>query len=49
MMIGAVFANMRSDSNLVVEGVDRWTPPLFMFFFILSGAELDVGSSSRSD
>ncbi len=42
MMIGAVFANMRSDSNLVVEGVDRWTPPLFMFFFILSGAELDV-------
>lgn len=42
MMIGAVFANMRGDSNLVVEGVDRWTPPLFMFFFILSGAELDV-------
>jgi Kef-type K+ transport system membrane component KefB len=42
MMIGAVFANMRSDSNLVVEGIDRWTPPLFMFFFILSGAELDV-------
>ncbi len=42
MMIGAIFANMRSDSNLVVEGVDRWTPPLFMFFFILSGAELDV-------
>ncbi|MDY0345489.1 MAG: cation:proton antiporter [Bacilli bacterium] len=42
MMIGAVFANMRRDSNMVIEGVDRWTPPLFMFFFILSGAELDV-------
>lgn len=42
MMIGAVFANLRSDSNLVVEGIDRWTPPLFMFFFILSGAELDL-------
>ncbi|MFA5421932.1 MAG: cation:proton antiporter [Bacilli bacterium] len=42
MMIGAVFANMRSDSIQVVEGIDRWTPPLFMFFFILSGAELDL-------
>lgn len=42
MMIGAVFANLRSDSNLVLEGVDRWTPPLFMFFFILSGAELNI-------
>lgn len=42
MMIGAVFANMRRDSNLVIEGVDRWTPPLFMFFFILSGAELNL-------
>lgn len=42
MMIGAVFANLRSDSNLVVEGIDRWTPPLFMFFFILSGAELNL-------
>jgi len=42
MMIGAVFANLRSDSDLVLEGVDRWTPPLFMFFFILSGAELNL-------
>ncbi|MDD4154439.1 MAG: cation:proton antiporter [Bacilli bacterium] len=42
MMIGAVFSNLRRDSNMVIEGVDRWTPPLFMFFFILSGAELDL-------
>ena len=42
MMIGAVFTNMRSDSITILDGQERWTPPLFMLFFIISGAELDL-------
>ncbi len=42
MMTGAVFVNVSDQSPKVMEGVDRWTPVLFMTFFILSGAELDV-------
>lgn len=42
MMIGATFANIRKDSMPVLERVDIWTPPLFMLFFVLSGATLDV-------
>ena len=41
MMIGAVFTNMRSDSITILDGQERWTPPLFMLFFIISGAALD--------
>ena len=41
MMIGAAFCNLRKDAFSIIEGVDRWTPALFMLFFILSGAELD--------
>lgn len=41
MMIGAVFCNLRKDSFSIIDGVDRWTPALFMLFFVLSGAELD--------
>lgn len=41
MMIGAVFCNLRKDAIVIFDGVDRWTPALFMMFFILSGAELN--------
>ena len=41
MMIGAAFCNLRKDAFAIIDGVDRWTPALFMLFFILSGAELD--------
>lgn len=41
MMLGAVFCNLRKDAIMILDGVDRWTPALFMLFFILSGAELD--------
>ena len=44
MMLGAVFANMRSDSVIAMELCDGWTPALFMLFFVLSGAELDFFS-----
>lgn len=42
MMIGAVFCNMRSDSVYILDGMDRWTPVIFMAFFIITGAELDL-------
>lgn len=43
MMIGAIFCNLRSDAFIILDGIERWTPALFMMFFILSGAELNFG------
>lgn len=42
MMIGAVLSNTGKDVDRVLEGSDRWTPPLFMIFFVISGADLDL-------
>ena len=42
MMIGALFANLRRDAIEILDGTEQWTPPLFMLFFVLSGAELDL-------
>lgn len=42
MMIGALFANLRNDAAEILDGTEQWTPPLFMLFFVLSGAELDL-------
>ncbi len=42
MMIGAVFANLRYDSIHILTHCEKWTPPLFMLFFVLSGADLKL-------
>ena len=42
MMIGAMMANLGKDVDRVLEGSDRWTPPIFMLFFVISGAELNL-------
>lgn len=42
MCIGATFVNLRDDAETILEGTDRWTPPLFMLFFVISGAQLDL-------
>lgn len=42
MCIGAGFVNTNKHAEPVLEGTDRWTPPLFMIFFVISGAELDL-------
>ena len=42
MMIGAVMINLASDRSVLVEQCDRFTPPLFLLFFVLSGANLDL-------
>lgn len=41
MMIGAVFCNLKKDAIIILDGIERWTPAVFMLFFILSGAELN--------
>ena len=43
MMIGATYINVGEDINVVERDfslVERWTPSLFMLFFVLSGAHL---------
>lgn len=42
MMIGAIFINMRSDAGRTIERIDGMTPPLYMLFFVISGASLDI-------
>ena len=42
MCIGAGFVNTNKHAEPILEGADRWTPPLFMIFFVISGAELDL-------
>ena len=42
MAIGATYVNLRDDAIQTLEQADAWTPPLFMLFFVLSGAELNV-------
>ncbi len=41
MMIGAAMVNLYPKSDAMLEVSDRFTPPLFMLFFVLSGAALD--------
>jgi len=42
MMLGSVFCNICDFSEELMERVDRWTSPLFMLFFVISGAELEL-------
>ena len=42
MMLGTMFCNLCDYSEELMERVDGWTTPLFILFFVLSGAELDL-------
>lgn len=42
MMLGAMLANTSSVCDVIFEMTDRMTPPIFMLFFFLSGAQLDL-------
>jgi Kef-type K+ transport system membrane component KefB len=42
MTMSAVYANISKVSDTVFELVERITPPIFMLFFFVSGAELDL-------
>ena len=43
MMLGTVFCNTCPLSHDLMEKADRWTSPLFALFFVISGAELELG------
>lgn len=42
MMLGATMVNLCNQSTVMLEQCDRFTPPLFLLFFVLSGANLDL-------
>ena len=41
MMLGTIFCNMCDFSEELMDRVDRWSAPLFILFFVISGAELE--------
>ncbi|MBR5453229.1 MAG: cation:proton antiporter [Clostridia bacterium] len=42
MMLGTVFCNICDFSEELMERIDRWTAPLLILFFVISGAELEL-------
>ncbi len=42
MMLGTIFCNVCESSEELMDRVDRWTTPLFVLFFVISGAELEL-------
>ena len=43
MMLGTVFCNICPLSEDLMNASDKWTSPLFALFFVISGAELELG------
>ncbi len=43
MMLGTIFCNICDFSEDMMNRADKWTAPLFVLFFVLSGAELELG------
>lgn len=43
MMMSTVFCNICEFSGEIMEKTNKWTQPLFVLFFVLSGAELELG------
>lgn len=43
MMLGTIFCNICPLSHDLMERSDKWTSPLFALFFVISGAELELG------
>lgn len=42
MMNSAVMVNVSKESDKMLDVCDRWTPPLFLLFFVISGAQLNL-------
>ena len=47
MIEGTVFCNINETSEELMDRVDRWTGPLNMIFFVLSGADLNLNVLSN--
>ena len=42
MMMATIFCNICPSSEELMAKTDRWTAPMFVLFFVISGAELDL-------
>ena len=42
MMCGTLFCNLCSFSEEIMYKAERWTAPVYVLFFVISGAELDL-------
>ncbi|MBR5273435.1 MAG: cation:proton antiporter [Clostridia bacterium] len=42
MMLGTVFCNVCDVSEELMDRADRWTTPVLILFFVISGAELEL-------
>ena len=49
MMIGAIFINFRKDASRTIERIDQFTPPIYMLFFVISGANLNITIFASKD
>ena len=47
MMLGTIFCNVCKTSEEMMERTERWTKPLFLLFFVISGASLDLSVFSK--
>ena len=42
MMCGTIFCNLCDFSEEIMHKTERWTAPVYVLFFVISGAELDL-------
>lgn len=42
MMLGTIFCNICDFSAELMDRLDRWTAPIYVLFFVISGAELNL-------
>lgn len=49
MMAGAIYANFAQDSGKTFDIMDRFTTPIYLMFFVLSGASLDLSIFFNKD
>ena len=42
MAAGAIYTNLAKDSDRTLDILDRFTSPIYMMFFVISGASLDL-------
>ena len=47
MMMGTIFCNLSEFSQDIFEKSDHWTAPLYVAFFVISGAQLDLNVFSQ--
>ena len=41
MMLGTLFCNICDSADELMERTDKWTMPIYILFFVISGAQLD--------